>query len=303
MDVFGKENLISVFKGESKEEDNYVDEYKNYFLQACFKKTLTSFWEESKQYEYALDSLKEHFGVESDDEKRKIYNLAAIDTIANLTRSMVQRQPVNVEKYIRYKYVLNVIQTLYDYGPLSVAMIAKYINVERHALTNVMSRAKKLGLWENERIGKYSLYMLTPLGEKVYEQYKEKSVVEDEDDVEEMLVTYTEMLAKKMDVDHPDVLDILREISQKENINIKKSSMLGIQIQKIYEKRDEYVKACIVKVNVAKKKWESEHNENILPNDFSGEYIDSSFKVSFSDNLKRRRRLYDKRNSKIGREN
>ena len=254
MDVFGKENLISVFKGESKEEDNYVDEYKNYFLQACFKKTLTSFWEESKQYEYALDSLKEHFGVESDDEKRKIYNLAAIDTIANLTRSMVQRQPINVEKYIRYKYVLNVIQTLYDYGPLSVAMIAKYINVERHALTNVMSRAKKLGLWENERIGKYSLYMLTPLGEKVYEQYKEKSVVEDEDDVEEMLVTYTEMLAKKMDVDHPDVLDILREISQKENINIKKSSMLGIQIQKIYEKRDEYVKACIVKVNVAKKK-------------------------------------------------
>ncbi len=234
--------LDQFFSNQGTDVEVLAEYYRNTFLEAYKSHELTAFYEESVKFSNQLEAMWEYFAIEENRTHHKIYFFAMIDTIRRLGEGMAKLDVNETKDYGNYKYIYPILDVLYRYGTVSVGNLAKYLNVERHTLTNAIRRASDFGLWRNKKQGRSSFYQITSKGEQAYVIYIKKKTVNNKSSLDELIAALLKEIALHMAEIQPDVNEIIRRLNRKLGCAGFGSSMMKIALQDIFKKRGEYIR-------------------------------------------------------------
>lgn len=279
--------IKSLCLGENAEIDKLAEEFMKVYIDAYLDKAIEKFSEESNQYSNQLEAMREYLQIDDKEENRKIYYFAMIDTIKNISDRVAMLDAQRVENYSGYKYIYPILETLYNHGTISIGNLATSLNMERHSLTNAIKRADKFELWSQKKIGRNSLYQITVKGEQAYTAYKKNKVFNDQDSLDDFVSVLLGNIEEKMLELRPDINAIIRKLNRQMSCSGFSSSMLKINLQRIFNKRDEYMKEnakeYLMKYNALKRIYLRDeksietrfHQESKVKNYEDGYYLSS----------------------------
>ncbi len=243
----------------STDIDKLAEEFMSVFVDAHLDNTIEQFSEESNLYSNQLEALRNYLQIDETEEYKKIYCFAMIETIKNMSDRIAYLDTQEAQDYSGYKYIYPVLELLYHNGTMSIGCLAGSLNIERHSLTNAIRRADKFGLWSQKKIGRNSLYQITAKGEQAYIDYSKKKVMNNKKSIESLISVLLNNIEERMTVFQPDVNEIVRRVNREIDCSAFSSSMLKINIQRIFKKRDEYVRENarenLLKYNALKKEY------------------------------------------------
>lgn len=223
----------------SEELEKMVCGMMDIFIDAIKNQMLNEFNKEISHIKNISEALRNYLDFEGDVEKEKIYYFASLETILYMSEHLCVNEVFDIKEISAYKYMKEILRSLYENGPLPQCNLAERIGIEHHNLSNMMRRTDKFQLWSKKKRGNYNYYHLTKKGKDVYCSLVESQIKKEPDTLEEFLLFSLETIESES----PYVNNIVTEINHHYGCNIIKSENMKIQLQNHVEKRNPWIES------------------------------------------------------------